>query len=99
MAERFAVRGLVPVPRLAYVDLWPDLLQPEGWTSSADRISIQHRPFHQDGVSWSVPSFPGRDGLPLVLVTLGTTANDPDVLRAVTDSLATADGCAPDADL
>lgn len=91
ITERLAARGLVPTPRLAYLDMWPDLLQPDDWTPSTDRITIQHRPFHQDGVPWSVPGFPGREGLPLVLVTLGTTANDPDVLRAIVDSLATAD--------
>ncbi len=91
MAERFSTRGLVPTPRLAYLDLWPDLLQQDDWTPPADRITIRPQPYRQEGVVWSAPSFPGREDRALVLVTLGTTADDPATLTAILAALATAD--------
>jgi len=91
MVERFATRGLVPIPRLAYMDLWPDLLQQDDWTPSTDRITIRPQPYRQEGMRWSAPSFLGRQGRPRVLVTLGTTVDDPAGLKAVVNALATAD--------
>jgi len=91
MVERFATRGLVPIPRLAYMDLWPDLLQQDDWTPSTDRITIRPQPYRQEGMRWSAPSFLGRQGRPRVLVTLGTTVDDPARLKAVVNALATAD--------
>lgn len=86
-AAQLSARGLAPTPRLAELNLWPDRLQPSEWTAPADQVTIRPQPFEQEGISWAVPHFPGREELPLVLVTLGTLVDDPALLLAILASV------------
>ena len=88
-AAQMQARGLVSTPRRAVLNIWPDGLQPEGWRPPADQIMLRPQPFEQEQRQWTPPSFPGRETLPLVLVTLGTVIDDPALLSAILASVAT----------
>ena len=90
VAARYADRGLTPTARVAFVDPWPDALQPEGWTAPADRLTLCPRAHDLPdaaGPPWSPPTFPGREDRPLVLLTLGTAVGNPEMLGATLDSV------------
>lgn len=90
VASRYTTRGLTPTSRAAYLDPWPGRLHRAGWIAPADRITVRPEPHSTDEI-WTAPSFPGREHLPLVLVTLGTVVDDPTVLEAIVNSLGSAD--------
>jgi UDP:flavonoid glycosyltransferase YjiC (YdhE family) len=88
-AKRLSALELtLPEPR-ALVDPWPECLQRDTWQPPAGRIAIRPEAHEgEDETGWSKPEFPGREGLPRVLVTLGTILDEPAVLAAIVDSLA-----------
>ncbi|MER8225766.1 glycosyltransferase [Streptomyces sp. NPDC094143] len=90
-AARFAEYGVTPTAPVAYVDPWPDSLLPDACVLPAERITVRPEPHSDDSSTWSRPRFAGREDRPLVLVTLGTIADDPGVLATILDSLASLD--------
>ncbi|MFI6760314.1 glycosyltransferase [Micromonospora sp. NPDC050417] len=91
VAPRYEARGLTQRPAVAYLDPCPLSLQPAGWEPPAPRLTVRPEPHRQAGFSWSVPEFPGRTGLPLVLVTLGTIFNSDERLGTILESLKSID--------
>ncbi len=82
-ASRFAERGVSPTAPLAYVDPCPPSLQSPGWVPPANRVGIRPRAHRQVGATWTAAAFPGRETQPRILVTLGTTLTDSEVLAAI----------------
>lgn len=90
-AARFADYDATRTEPVAYIDPWPDSLLRPADIYPAKRIPARPEP-HSDGrESWTRPRFAGREGQPLVLVTLGTVVEDPAALAAVLASLARLD--------
>ncbi|WP_199439922.1 glycosyltransferase [Umezawaea beigongshangensis] len=78
--RRLRESGLPDVPRTALVDVWPSWLQPDWYEAPADAVAIRPEA-HHDGTGRALtPSFPGREHLPTVLLTLGTVVDDPALL-------------------
>jgi UDP:flavonoid glycosyltransferase YjiC (YdhE family) len=90
-AAQYTQRGITPTARVAYIDPLPDLMHAPGTELPADRLSIRPGAYDQPDSTWAAPTFPGRDDRPRVLVTLGTTVNDPAMLNELISSVATAD--------
>ncbi|HWC78795.1 MAG TPA: glycosyltransferase [Pseudonocardiaceae bacterium] len=87
VASRYAERGLTPVPPAVFLDPCPPSLQVPGWQAPPNRIALRPEPHHVEGLSWTVPEFPGRADRPLVLVTLGTVFSEFDVLQQILASI------------
>ncbi|WP_217242503.1 glycosyltransferase [Streptomyces sp. AC555_RSS877] len=86
---RAAERGITLTLPFASVDPWPSCLQRDDWKPSADRVTIRPEAHESEKTSqWRRPSFPGREHLPRVLVTLGTIIDDSDALVKIVASLA-----------
>lgn len=85
---RYAERGATRTAPVAFVDPWPDSLLRPTDVYPAERIAIRPEPHAGEGATWSRPTFAGREDRPLVLVTLGTIAEQPDTLGAILRSLA-----------
>lgn len=81
-------RGLNRTTRLAYVDPYPDPLHGAGTPQPPDRLPVRVLPFDQVGAVYEPPAF-GSPG-PRVLVTLGTTVDDPGLEPELARSLASA---------
>lgn len=90
-AARLAQYGVTLTAPVAYVDPWPDSLLGDGYALPAERMAIRPEPHSDENSTWSRPQFAGREDRPLILVTLGTVVDDPDVLVTVMDSLAPLD--------
>lgn len=87
-AARATERGITLARPSATVDPWPDCLQRDDWVPSADRVTIRPQAHESEsGTDWRAPSFPGREHLPRVLVTLGTIIDDADALTRIVASL------------
>ncbi|MFF5900946.1 glycosyltransferase [Streptomyces argenteolus] len=87
-AARAAERGITLAGPSATVDPWPDCLQRDDWKPSADRVTIRPQAHESEAATdWQAPSFPGREDLPRVLVTLGTFVDDTDALTRIVASL------------
>ncbi|MFJ9038831.1 glycosyltransferase [Streptomyces sp. NPDC102406] len=87
-AARAAGRGVTLARPVTSVDPWPDCLQRDDWEPAADRVTIRPEAHESEtGTDWQVPSFPGREHLPRVLVTLGTIIDDADALTRIVTSL------------
>ena len=88
-AARATERGIVLAQPSAVVDPWPDCLQRDDWKPAANRIAVRPQAHESEaGTEWRAPSFPGREHLPRVLVTLGTFIDDADALTRIVASLA-----------
>lgn len=90
LADSLTRRGLRPTQRLAHIDPWPDMLQPDDWQPPADRIPVQPQPLPSPEDSEPALQIV-RGTRPIVLVTLGTTAQNSHVLHAVLTSVAAVD--------
>ncbi|MFE5403276.1 glycosyltransferase [Streptomyces sp. NPDC056580] len=89
---RAAARDIVLTLPSMSIDPWPACLQRDDWEPSADRVTIRPEAHESEAVSqWRRPSFPGREHLPRVLVTLGTLVDDSDALVKIVASLADRD--------
>lgn len=86
-AARMAARGLTPTGRSGYLDLWPDVLQPVHWSAPADRIVIRPQPYEHEATPRPPAVFADDQNRPRVLVTLGTTVNDPAAVNAIVSDL------------
>ncbi|WP_446039049.1 glycosyltransferase [Streptomyces sp. SID1121] len=88
VAPLYQKGGVAPVAPFAYLDICPLPLQTPGWIPPASRVTLRPEPYEEvGGGAWEVPRFPGREGLPLVLVTLGTVYNKPEVLGVILEAL------------
>lgn len=88
-AARATERGITLARPSATVDPWPECLQRDDWVPSADRVTIRPEAHASEGgTDGEAPSFPGREHLPRVLVTLGTIIDDADALTRIVASLA-----------
>ncbi|WP_446039057.1 glycosyltransferase [Streptomyces sp. SID1121] len=88
VAPLYRERGVTPVAPFAYLDICPLPLQAPGWIPPAPRVALRPQPYEEETRdAWEVPRFPGREELPLVLVTLGTVYNKPEVLGAILKAL------------
>jgi UDP:flavonoid glycosyltransferase YjiC (YdhE family) len=86
---RAAARGTTLTRPFASVDPWPACLQRDDWKPSADRVTIRPEAHESEAAPrWRRPSFPGREHLPRVLVTLGTVIDDSEALVRIVASLA-----------
>lgn len=85
-AGQLRERGLRGRPRLGYIDPYPDLLTDPGEHTLGDRIPIRFTAFDRAGATYEPPHFQDNT-LPRVLLTLGSTVNDPALLGALADSL------------
>jgi UDP:flavonoid glycosyltransferase YjiC (YdhE family) len=87
LRQRLRESGLPDVSRTALVDVWPSWLQPDGHEEPADAIAIRPEA-HDDGTGpASAPSFPGREHLPTVLLTLGTVVDDHALLTTALEEI------------
>jgi UDP:flavonoid glycosyltransferase YjiC (YdhE family) len=87
-SAQFRDRGLTARPRRAYLDPYPDLLRDSGDSRAADRTPVRVLPFDRVGATYRSPAFE-RDA-PRVLLTLGTSLEDPDLGPRLAESLAAA---------
>ena len=88
-AAQHADRGLRPRNRFALVDLAPDALRsPEDPARPDDAILM--RPTAHRGAGGAEPDLELPDGGPLVLVTLGTSVEEPELLAGLVGSIAEA---------
>ncbi|GGX97297.1 glycosyl transferase [Streptomyces minutiscleroticus] len=91
---RAAARDIVLTRPFMSIDPWPACLQRDDWEPSADRVTIRPEAHGSEAhgseaaPEWRQPSFPGREHLPRVLVTLGTLVDDSDALVNIAASLA-----------
>jgi UDP:flavonoid glycosyltransferase YjiC (YdhE family) len=86
----YRTRSLVPRPRTALLDIYPELLLGAAERSRvADRIPMQPGAHRGDGAPVDLPV--PRPGRPTVLVTLGTSVQDPATLSALVSSVAAED--------
>ncbi|HEX6345162.1 glycosyltransferase [Umezawaea sp.] len=88
LAGEYRSRSLTPVPRIALVDPYPDVLRSSAEPPAADRITI--RPV-ANGHGREQDAWRGVESdLPRVLVTVGTTVHDDAALSALVASVADA---------
>ncbi len=73
----------------AYLDPFPDALQPAAFRSDPSRIRMRSVPFSDPTIS--LPAWVASTERPLVYLTLGTIVATGDVLRPAVDGLATLD--------
>ena len=86
-AERFVRAGLQRPARLAFIDPWPDALGSEGGTAPADRLPIRPAAHQPKGVGWAGATFADAKTGATVLVTLGTTVSDANLVQTILGSL------------
>ncbi|KAA0940343.1 glycosyltransferase [Streptomyces apricus] len=90
---RAAERGIALTLPFASVDPWPACLQRDGWEPPPGHVTIRPEAHGSEAdvpeaaSEWRAPSFPGREHLPRVLVTLGTVIDDSDALVKIVASL------------
>ena len=88
-AAQHASRGLRPRDRFALVDLAPDVLRsPDDPARPDDAILV--RPTAHRGAGGAEPDLELPDGGPLVLVTLGTSVQEPELLASLVGSISEA---------
>lgn len=76
-------QGLWPVPPRTYLDPCPPVLQAPDRRSDVPRVPIRPEPHSTPGAEWRPP-----DGVPRVLVTLGTVFSDRHVLTEAVRAVA-----------
>lgn len=85
-AAGHAARGLAPVPARSYIDPCPSLLQEPGWRCPLPRLALRPQAHRRPGRP-ATPLPPAPNGVPRVLVTLGTIFSEPHLLDAVTEAV------------
>lgn len=85
-AGQLRERGLRARPRLGYVDPYPDSLRDPGEHPPADQIPVRFTAFDRAGASYEPPLFEDNS-LPRVLLTLGSSVDEPDLSAAIAGSL------------
>ncbi|MBK1783862.1 glycosyltransferase [Prauserella cavernicola] len=80
LRRRLRRLDLPPITRTALVDVWPSWLQAAGFVAPADSLAIRPKAHHGDAEF--APSFPGREQLPTVVLSLGTVVTDQSLLKA-----------------
>lgn len=85
-ASQLRERGLRARPRLGHVDPYPDLLRDTGEVHPADRLPVRFTAFDRAGARYEPPPFEDTS-LPRVLLTLGSSVDDPDLSDAIAASL------------
>lgn len=87
LAPRFRQLGVGRTRPTSFVDPWPrSLLRPTD-AYPAERIAVRPEPHSGEGPRWTRPRFAGGEDRPLVLVTLGTVVDAPEVVDAILASL------------
>lgn len=81
-----AERGLAPVPARGYIDPCPALLQEPGWNCPLPTLELRPQAHRRPGRP-TAPLPPPPNGVPRVLVTLGTIFSEPHLLDAVTEAV------------
>ncbi|MCS7475798.1 glycosyltransferase [Umezawaea endophytica] len=88
LSREYRARSLTPVPRIAFVDPYPDVLRSADVPTASDRITIRPS-VNEHGAERT--SWQGVESeLPLALVTVGTTVLDDAALSTLTSSVAAA---------
>ena len=82
-------RGLRARPRLGYIDPYPDLLRDPGEAPDIDRLPMRYTAFDRPDAIYNPPRF-NDPTLPRVLLTLGSSVNDPALAARLAKSLAEA---------
>jgi UDP:flavonoid glycosyltransferase YjiC (YdhE family) len=88
VAREYRSRSLIPAPRIALIDPYPDALRSPAERPPADRITIRPAA-NEHGPAWDREPDP-HPGRPCALVTLGTTVKDSVALSALASSVAAA---------
>jgi UDP:flavonoid glycosyltransferase YjiC (YdhE family) len=88
VAPRYRRMGLEPSAPVAFLDTCPPMLQVEGWARPAGHLYMRPEPHSRYASDWAAPDFGDRNGLPTVLVTLGTVFHNPVVLSSILTGLA-----------
>ncbi|MET1071165.1 MAG: glycosyltransferase [Umezawaea sp.] len=88
LSREYDSRSLTPVPRIAVVDPYPDVLRSPAELPAADRITI--RPVANAHGPEAVPWQDAESDLPRALVTVGTTVLDHAALSVLASSVAAA---------
>ncbi|MFC6568812.1 glycosyltransferase [Actinoplanes utahensis] len=87
LEPRFREHGVTRTPPVAYLDPWPaSLLRPTD-EYPVTRIQVRAQPHSSEAGPSPVPRFPGREGRPVVLVTLGTVVDDSTAIESIVGSL------------
>jgi UDP:flavonoid glycosyltransferase YjiC (YdhE family) len=92
MARRVAPHywrmGLQPTGPVAFLDTCPPSLQVEGWARPTGHQYLRPEPHSRYANDWVAPDFSDRNGLPTILITLGTVFHNPVVLSLIFSGLA-----------
>ena len=88
VAPRYRRMGLQPTGPVAFLDTCPPSLQVEGWARPAGHQYLRPEPHSRYSNDWAAPDFGDRNGLPTILVTLGTVFHNPVVLSLILRGLA-----------
>ena len=83
VAPRYRRMGLQPTGPVAFLDTCPPSLQVEGWARPAGHQYLRPEPHSRYSNDWAAPDFGDRNGLPTILVTLGTVFHNPVVLSLI----------------
>lgn len=84
---RFRAYGVTRTQPVAYVDPWPGSLLRPADRYPVTRIPVRTQPHGDEGGPSAAPRFPGHEGRPVVLVTLGTVVEDPSAVELIVASL------------
>ncbi|WP_174188424.1 glycosyltransferase [Nocardia barduliensis] len=84
--DRYARRGLTPVPARTYIDPCPSILQEPDWACPLPRIPLRPQAHRRPGAPALELALPPA-GTPRVLITLGTIFSEPHLLTEIVDAV------------
>jgi UDP:flavonoid glycosyltransferase YjiC (YdhE family) len=83
-AVEYARRHLTEVERIGIVDPYPDVIR--GFPGAEDRIPVRPEAYDRPGDKW-MPATPAAGGRPRVLLSAGTTVDEPASMTAMASAI------------